>query len=171
MQSSGSRLLPLEPLTNTFGFDSRCFVCDPGNTGGMRQQFFLDRERGRVVADFTPTVDHSGAPNYAHGGATMAVLDDAMAWAIIATKERFGLSQRVETDFVRPVVIGKTYRVEAWVESFEDRSLKARGELTSPSGTLCVVSSGQYMVMTIEEAQQAIGAGANATSSYTDRLP
>ena len=89
----------------------------------------------------------------------MAVLDDAMAWAIIATKERFGLSRRVETDFVRPVMIGKTYKVEAWVESFEDRSLKARAELSSPSGKLCVASSGQYMVMTLEEAQQAIGAG------------
>jgi acyl-coenzyme A thioesterase PaaI-like protein len=162
--------LPLEQLTNTFGFDSRCFVCDPDNTGGMRQWFFLDRDRGRVVAEFTPTADHSGAPNYAHGGATMAVLDDAMAWAIIATKERFGLSRRVETDFVRPVMVGKTYKVEAWVESFEDRSLEARAELVSSSGKLCVASRGQYMVMTLGEAQQAIGAGASATSSYTEQL-
>jgi acyl-coenzyme A thioesterase PaaI-like protein len=171
MQLSRRPPLPLEPLTNTFGFDSRCFVCDPDNSGGMRQRFFLDRDRGRIVAEFTPTADHSGAPNYAHGGATMAVLDDAMAWAIIATKERFGLSRRVETEFVRPVMIGKTYRVEAWVESFEDRALTARAELTSSSGKPCVVSEGQYMVMTFEEAQQAIGAGASGTSSYTDQLP
>lgn len=162
--------MSLEALTNTFGFDSRCFVCDPDNTGGMRQPFFLDRERGRVVAEFTPTPDHSGAPNYAHGGATMAVLDDAMAWAIIATRERFGLSRRVETDFVRPVMIGRTYTVEAWVESFEVRSLNARAELKSPSGKLCVASRGEYMVMTLEEAQQAIGAGAGGASSYTERL-
>ena len=162
--------MPLEPLTNTFGFDSRCFVCDPDNAGGMRQRFLLDRERGRVVAEFTPTADHSGAPNYAHGGATMAVLDDAMAWAIIATKDRFGMSRRVETDFVRPVMIGKTYSVEAWVEAFEDRSLSARAELKSQSGKLCVAASGQYIVMTLEEAQQAIGAGANTAGSYTERL-
>ena len=162
--------MPLEPLTNTFGFDSRCFVCDPDNSGGLRQRFFLDRDRSRVVAEFTPMADHSGAPNYAHGGATMAVLDDAMAWAIIATKERFGLSRRVETDFVRPVMIGKTYKVEAWVESFADRSLEARAELTSPSGKLCVASKGLYMVMTIDEAQQAIGAGASTSGSYTEKL-
>ena len=162
--------MPLEPLTNTFGFDSRCFVCDPDNSGGMRQRFFLDRDRSRVVAEFTPAADHSGAPNYAHGGATMAVLDDAMVWAIIATKERFGLSRRVETDFVRPVMIGKTYKVEAWVESFEDRSLRARAELSSASGKLCVASSGNYIVMTLQEAQQAIGAGAGAAGSYTEQL-
>jgi acyl-coenzyme A thioesterase PaaI-like protein len=162
--------LPLEPLTNTFGFDSRCFVCDPDNRGGLRQRFFLDTDRERVVAEFTPAADHSGAPNYAHGGATMAVLDDAMAWAIIATKERFGLSRRVETDFVRPVIIGKTYRVEAWVESFEDRSLEARAELKSTSGKLCVASKGLYMVMTLAEAEQAIGAWASASNSYTKQL-
>jgi acyl-coenzyme A thioesterase PaaI-like protein len=162
--------LPLEPLTNTFGFESRCFVCDQDNSGGLRQRFFLDTDRGRVVAEFTPTADHSGAPNYAHGGATMAVLDDAMAWAIIATKQRFGLSQRVETDFVRPVMIGKTYKVEAWVESFEGRTLEARAELSSSSGKLCVASNGKCIVMTFEEAQQAIGAGASGTSSYTEKL-
>ena len=156
--------MPLEPLTNTFGFESRCFVCDQDNSGGLRQRFFLDRDRDRVVAEFTPTSDHSGAPNYAHGGATMAVLDDAMAWAIIATKERFGLSQRVETDFVRPVMIGKTYKVEAWIESCDDRSLEARAELSSTSGKLCVASKGLYIVMTLEEARQAIGAGAGGRS-------
>ena len=162
--------MPLEPLTNTFGFESRCFVCDQDNSGGLRQRFFLDTDRDRVVAEFTPTADHSGAPNYAHGGATMAILDDAMAWAIIATKQRFGLSQRVETDFVRPVMIGKTYKVEAWVESFEGQTLEARAELSSSSGKLCVASNGKHMVMTFEEAQQAIGAGASGMSSYTEKL-
>jgi len=64
-------------------------------------------------------------------------------------------------------MIGKTYKVEAWVESFEDRSLKARAELTTSSGKLCVASSGHYMVMTLE---QAIGAGAGSASSYTEHL-
>jgi acyl-coenzyme A thioesterase PaaI-like protein len=166
-----SRPLPLEPLTNTFGFESRCFVCDPDNAGGLRQRFFLDRERERVVAEFTPTADLSGAPNYAHGGASMAILDDAMAWAIIATRERFGLSRRVETDFVRPVMIGKTYRIEAWVESHEDRTVEARAELRTGSGKVCVSAKGLYMVMTLAEAQQAIGAGAGASATYTAQLP
>jgi acyl-coenzyme A thioesterase PaaI-like protein len=161
--------LPLESLTNTFGFGSRCFVCDPDNSGGMRQRFFLDRDRQRVVAEYTPTVDQSGAPDYAHGGATMAVLDDAMAWAIIAMKERFGLSRRVETDFVRPVMVGRTYSVEAWVESFEERSLEARAEVRTGSGKVCVAAKGRYIVMTLTEAEQAIGAGASDSSSYTNR--
>ena len=162
--------MPLKPLTNTFGFETRCFVCDPENSGGLRQKYFLDEEKGRVICEFVPSADHSGAPNFAHGGASMAVLDDAMAWVIIATKERFGLSQRVETDFVRPVMVGKEYHVEAWVESLENRALEARAELRDHAGRLCVAAKGFYIVMTIQEAEQAIGAQAGATRSYTEKL-
>jgi len=159
--------LPRRLLTNTFGFGTRCFVCDPDNKGGMRQSFYYDDDAGRVVSDFVPSADLSGAPNYVHGGASMAVLDDAMAWAIIVTKERFGLSRRVESDFIRPVIVGSEHHVEAWVESFEDRSLEARAELRNADGKLCVASKGTYMVMTLAEAEQAIGGASGTPLAYT----
>ena len=155
------------PLTNTFAFETRCFVCDQENEGGLRQRFFLDDELGRVVAEFIPSADHSGAPNYAHGGVSMAVLDDAMAWAIIAIKDRFGVSRKVEVEFLRPVMVGRGYGVQAWVESFRGRSLVARAELRTPGGKLCVAAKGSFTVLTMEEAEQAIGAGARTAASYT----
>ena len=156
------------PLTNAFGFDTRCFVCDQDNEGGLRQRFFLDDELGRVVAEFIPSADHSGAPNYAHGGASMAVLDEAMAWAIIAIKERFGLTRKAEVDFIRPVPVGVAHGVQAWIESFEDRSLIARAELRNPEGKLCVAARASYIVLTVEEAESAIGAGAGTAARYTE---
>ncbi len=156
-----------KPLTNVFAFETRCYVCDPRNEGGLRQRFFLDDGLGRVVAEFVPSPDHSGAPNYAHGGASMAVLDDAMAWAIIAMKERFGLTRKVEVDFIRPVPIGVAHQVQAWVESVEGRSLVARAELRNPDGKLCVAAKARYTILTLHEAEQAIGAGAQTAASYT----
>ena len=156
------------PLTNTFAFDTRCFVCDQDNEGGLRQRFFLDDELNRVVAEFVPSADHSGAPNYAHGGVTMAVLDEAMAWAIIAMKERFGLTRKAEVEFIRPVPIGVAHEVQAWVESFEGRSLMARAELRNPEGKLCVAASASYIVLTAEEAESALGAGAGTAARYTE---
>ena len=156
-----------KPLTNTFAFETRCFVCDQDNEGGLRQRFFLEESLGRVVAEFIPSVDHSGAPNYAHGGVSMAVLDDAMAWAIIAIKDRFGLTRKVEVEFIRPLLVGGAYEVQAWVESFEDRSLVARAELRNSDGKLCVAAKASYTVLTLEEAEQAIGAGARTAVSYT----
>jgi len=160
--------LSRKPLTNTFAFETRCFVCDQDNEGGLRQRFFLDDELGRVVAEFIPSADHSGAPNYAHGGVSMAVLDDAMAWAIIAIKDRFGLTRKAEVEFFRPVLVGRAYEVQAWVESFEDRSLVARAELRSSEGKLCVAARASYIVLTVEEAESALGAGAETAARYTE---
>lgn len=159
-----------KPLTNTFAFDSRCFVCDQENEGGLRQRFFLDDETGRVVAEFIPSADHTGAPNYAHGGVSMAILDDAMAWAIIAIKDRFGLTRKAEVEFIRPVRVGRAYEVQAWVESFEGRSLVARAELRSDEGKLCVAAKAGYTILTLEEAERAIGAGARTAVSYTQAV-
>jgi uncharacterized protein (TIGR00369 family) len=136
----------------------------------MKQRFYFDDESRRVVADFEPAEHLSGAPNYAHGGASLAILDDAMAWAIIAGHERFGVTRRVETDFVRPVALGKNYEVEAWVESFEDRQLEARAEIRDHKGRTCVAAKGVYTVLTLEEAESAIGGGARETPSYTEEL-
>ncbi len=158
------------PLTNTFAFDTRCFVCDQENEGGLRQRFFMDDELGRVVAEFIPSADHSGAPNYAHGGVSMAILDDAMAWAIIAIKDRFGLTRKAEVEFFRPVLVGRAYEVQAWVASFEGRSLVARAELRSDEGKLCVSARADYTVLTLAEAERAIGAGARTAVSYTQAV-
>lgn len=163
--------MPRRPLTNTFAFGTLCFVCDPDNAGGMRQQFYLDDDLGRVVAEFVPEAAHSGAPNYTHGGASMAVLDDAMAWAIIALKERFGITRKCEVDFIRPVMIGASHDVQAWVESFEDRALLARAEMRNSDGKLCVAAKATYIVMTLDEAQNAIGADATSAAQYTEKLP
>ncbi len=43
-------------------------------------------------------------------------------------------------EFLRPVLVGTAYEVQAWVESFEDRSLVARAELRSSNGKLCVAA-------------------------------
>jgi len=160
--------LPRKPLANTFAFASMCFVCDPENDDGMRQRFFLDEESQRIVAEFTPVPGFSGAPNYTHGGASMAVLDDAMAWAIIELKRRFGITRKCEVDFIRPVSIGAKHDVQAWVESFEERALVARSEMRNAEGKLCVAAKATYLVLTMEEAMNAIGEGATTTASYTE---
>ncbi len=162
--------LPRKLLENTFDFASLCFVCDPANDGGMKQRFYYDDEIDRIVADFVPAPALSGAPNYTHGGASMAVLDDAMAWAIIELKQRFGVTRKCEVDFIRPVMIGGAHGVQAWVESFEERSLVARAEIRNSDGKLCVASKATYIVLTFEEAQNAIGAGAESAASYTKEV-
>ncbi|HUF52982.1 MAG TPA: PaaI family thioesterase [Dehalococcoidia bacterium] len=156
------------PLTNTFGFDSLRFVCDERNESGLRQRFFFDDESGTVQAEVTPDAGHSGAPSYAHGGFSMAILDDAMAWAVIAIEKKFGLSQHIEFDFQRPAKIGRTYQVEAWINESEERQVIARAEMRDAKGRVLLAVTGRYVVMTSEQTTQAIGAdAAGSAASFT----
>ena len=92
--------MALVRLTNEgWGFTSLCFVCEDANDLGMRVPFFHDDERGVVRAEFTLTERFSGAPELAHGGALMALCDEAMSWATIAVAKSFAVTQTTTTTF------------------------------------------------------------------------
>ena len=109
-------------------FGSNCFVCEPKNGRGLGIPFYLDAEANRVVAPFTPETHHSGAPMFAHGGFSQALLDEGMAWAVIAIAHRFGMTRRSEVTFVRPVKLGQPHTTAAWIESRDGHDLIALGD-------------------------------------------
>jgi len=92
-------------LTNTFGFASNCFVCEPTNTEGLRLAYFHDDERNVVIAHHTFGPQHSGAPSLVHGGVMAAVCDDAMAWASIALAGHFALTAESRLTYLAPVPV------------------------------------------------------------------
>jgi acyl-coenzyme A thioesterase PaaI-like protein len=105
-------------LTNEqWGFTSNCFVCEPKNAAGLRIPFDHDDVAGVVRADFSLDDRFSGAPTYVHGGVTLAVLDEAMAWATIAIGGKFAVTSETSTTFTYPVRVGRAYTVEATVAS------------------------------------------------------
>ena len=150
-------------------FGSNCFVCEPGNERGLGIPYYLDDEANRVVARFTPESHHSGAPMFAHGGFSQALLDEGMAWAVIAIAHRFGVTRKAEVTFARPVKIGQVHTVSAWIESRDGHDLIALGEITDMRGKICVSVRESFYVMTKEEADVALGAQSRQTASYTDR--
>ena len=101
----------LRPLTNTFGFATNCFVCEPGNPAGLRLQFFDDDERKVVIARHTFSAEHSGAPLLVHGGVIAAVCDDVMAWAAIARTGHFALTAETRLTYLLPVPIDQEVTV------------------------------------------------------------
>lgn len=149
-------------------FGSNCFVCEPKNERGLCIPFYLDAEAGRVVADVTPEPHHSGAPMFAHGGFSQALLDEGMAWAVIAIAHRFGVTRKSEVSFVRPVRIGQPHTVSCRVESREGHDLVATGEITDGRGKVCVSVRASFYVMTKEEADAALGAPSAQAQSYTE---
>src|SRR5712692_3595116 len=103
----------LSPLTNTFGIETCCFVCDPDNPAGLRIQFFHDEEAGEVVATASFDEQRSGAPKLVHGGVLAAVCDDAAAWAAIALARRFALTAESRFSYVTPLPVDREARIRA----------------------------------------------------------
>ncbi|HEV3125231.1 MAG TPA: hotdog domain-containing protein [Candidatus Dormibacteraeota bacterium] len=103
------------PLTNTFGFASNCFVCEPTNQHGLRIPFVHDDERDVVEATITFDDCHSGAPQLVHGGLLALVCDEAMAWAAIALAGRFALIAEARYAYATPLPVGTETLVTARV--------------------------------------------------------
>lgn len=140
-----------------WGFDSNCFVCEPRNAGGLRIPFDHDTEREVVVATFTLDDTFSGAPSYVHGGVSLAVLDEAQAWATIAVGGRFAVTTETTTRFRRPVVVGGTHAVEARLTAQDDASIATAAEITDERGKVCAETTATFAVLGPAQAARATG--------------
>ena len=150
-----------------WGFDSNCFVCAPGNEHGLRIPFFYDDEAGLVRAEYSLGPSFSGPPKYVHGGVTLAILDDAMAWATIASARTFAFTRTTTTTFVRPVLVGAPHRVEARVVGqSEEGSLDVAAVVLDGDDRRCVEARADFLTVSAEQAKSAIGEVTAAEAGY-----
>ena len=150
--------MALVALTNDrWGFRSNCFVCEPANPTGLRIPFFHDDAAGLVRADFTLGEEFSGAPTYVHGGVSLAVLDEAMAWATIAIAGKFAVTRSTTTEFLRPVRVGVAYRVEASVAGSGDGELRTEARILDGKDRVCAQADATFVPLDAAQAAAAVG--------------
>ena len=140
-----------------WGFESSCFVCEPKNERGLALPFHHDTEADVVRCEFTLGHEFSGAPTYVHGGITLAILDEAMAWATIAVGGKFAVTTETTTKFLRPSRVGRTYRVEARVESQDEEQMATSAKVLDEKDRVCAESSAVFAVLGAAQAKDAIG--------------
>jgi len=141
-----------------FGFDSSCFVCNPENERGLRIPFFHDTERDVIVADFTLDEHFSGAPTLVHGGATLALMDEGMAWATIAIGGKFAVTRETSASFDWPVRLGRTYSVEARITEQDAKRMRTEVAVLDDKGRPCVRGTATMVILDLDQATQVIGA-------------
>lgn len=141
-----------------WGFGTSCFVCEPRNDAGLRIPFDHDPEREMVVAHFNIGPGFSGAPSYLHGGITLAVLDEAMAWACIAVAGKLAVTEETSARFRRPVLVGKDYSVEARITASDGERIHAAAEVSFAEGKVCAEATATFVVLGEAQALRATGA-------------
>ncbi len=141
-----------------WGFPSNCFVCEASNDRGLKVPFFYDDCARLVTAELCVSEAFSGTPKYVHGGVTLAVLDEAMAWAVIAMAHVFAVTKSITASFERPVLVDGRYRVEATLVDDDRRSVvRATAAVNDSAGQLCVRAEAELAILSSEQADSAIG--------------
>ena len=100
----------------------------------------------------------SGAPSYVHGGVTLAILDEAVAWAAIAIGGKFAVTHTTSTVFDRPVKLGVSYRVEARVVEQTAERIIADAEVLDERRKRRAATHAELVVLGAAQAADAVGA-------------
>jgi uncharacterized protein (TIGR00369 family) len=144
-------------LPGSLSIGRQCFACGPDNDRGLHIPYV--KVDDQVRAEFTLDERFSGAPAFVHGGIIMTVLDEGMAWATIALRSRFAVTQSFTSTFKRPVLIGQPHTLVAECEPLGDdgRTLHVSAGITRSDGKLCTSAEATYYAMTVEETAASAG--------------
>lgn len=122
------------------------FVSGDPDGDRVRVAYFRRPSDGALVGRAWLGPGAEGPPGHAHGGATAAVLDEAMGaaawmagWVVVAV--------HLEVDFRRMVPLGTDAWMEARVERVEGRKVMTRGRLHDASGSDYAVATAVFVTL------------------------
>ena len=128
--SSQASAVRLSPKTNL------CYVCGADNPKGFQVPFSPDGPTGSR-ATYTARVEHEGWQGILHGGATFALMDEALGWAV-HFQGLHGVTGRAEVRFRQPIRGGTKLIIRGWTLERRHRIVPARAEIRidNPEQTL-----------------------------------
>lgn len=124
-----------------------CFVCGTENPKGMGLTWYRTQQHNGgnlIFADFQFTISEQGPPGYTHGGASAAVLDEAMG-AVVWLAGMPVVLANMNLDYRLPVPLGVTLRVEAWLEQVEGKKAHCRSHILLPDERKAIEAQGLYV--------------------------
>lgn len=157
----------VEPLRIEGGRGS--FVSGEPEGDRLRVAFFRRSGDGHLVGRAWFGAGAQGPPGHAHGGATAAVLDEAMgaaAWmsghAVVAV--------HIEFDLAAMLPLGTDARFEAWVDRVDGRKVRCRGRLHDDDGRDFATSSGLFLTLPEERFHDLLDHVAKTMGTTPEKL-
>jgi len=120
-----------------------CFVCGQKNPKSMGVIWNLMEDRSifsRVKLDLS----QQGPPGFAHGGASAALLDEAMGSAVWSAGHQV-VSVNLQVNYKKPLPLDVPININARIESIEGRVINASSSISLEDGTILVTGSGIYV--------------------------
>jgi uncharacterized protein (TIGR00369 family) len=120
-----------------------CFVCGSANPHSIGLAWWVD-ETGVLSSEFTMTQAQQGPPGYAHGGASAAVLDEAMG-LVVWTAGLKVAAVNLEINYHKPVPLNQSLTLKARISEKDESKTLSTGEILLTDGTLAVSGRGIYV--------------------------
>ncbi len=138
-------------------FSHGCLVCGRDNPSGMHLAFDIGPDGAR--ARWSPEERFTGLPDTVHGGALLAVVDDAMWYAAYAQGGRT-LTAEVTVRYRRPAGAGESLLVHGWVEEHRGRLWRCGADIRREGDDALVVQArAVFLEPTQPTGAQAADAG------------
>ena len=120
-----------------------CFVCGTENPHSMGLTWYQS-ETGAIHADMVFTLAHQGPPAHVHGGASAAVLDEAMG-AVVWSAGYSVAAVNLEINYKKPVPLGQNIIIEARITEVKPRKILTTSEMRLLDGSVAVTGRGIYV--------------------------
>lgn len=137
-----------------------CFVCGSENAPGMGVTWYAQDDNS-IFTDVTLTSAQQGPPGLVHGGASAALLDEAMGAAVWLAGHRVA-SVNLNVTYHEPVPLGQMLTVTARVLNVNGKKVTAAGEIRLADGNVAV--SGEGIFAHASHLFKGLGAEAVSTS-------
>lgn len=120
-----------------------CFACGTLNAHGLHLDLHLDAGRCWTELELDPRFQ--GWDEIAHGGIVSTILDEVMAWSLVAT-DNWGLTAKLNVAFRRPVPLGAPIRAEGWIVQSRRRLVDTAARIVDvAAGTELATATGVYV--------------------------
>lgn len=121
-----------------------CFVCGNENPHSIGITMFVDDD-GVLTSEFTLNEAHQGPPGHTHGGASAAILDEAMGLVVWAAGHQVA-AVNLEINYHKPLPLKQPLRLEARISQVDERKIFSVGEISLADSTAAVSGRGIYVV-------------------------
>src|SRR3990172_606667 len=121
-----------------------CFVCGHDNPHSIGLTWWVD-DNGILTSEFALNEAQQGPPGHAHGGASAALLDEAMGLVVWAAGHKVA-AVNLEINYHKPLPLHLPLTLEARITQTDERKIFSTGEIKLADGSVAVSGRGIYVV-------------------------
>lgn len=148
---------PPYPISNFEDVDSyHCAACHPTDSHSLHMRPQISGEN-QAEDIFVFPKKCEGYNGIVHGGFLSMALDEVMVYAVVLHLKKVAVTIELTTQFFRPVVIGREYRIVGKIVDQSSSPIIIEGQILSEDGKVCAAARGSFVIPTVSVGARIFG--------------